>query len=170
MQITFSFHILSTFATTPSFNMVDLPAEAHFSPDCNINSPFPLPTEGAIKDEAADTCTKDGDCHILVYDNAKNALYESYRSNLVGNNLHSTCAIKWDLTKTYIPTLRGDQCTRTEAAGLPVTPLVFTADKIASGSIIHAIRFVLPNASVSSSFVRPATHCHSRQFHCKKME
>jgi serine/threonine-protein kinase len=54
--------------------------------------------------------------------------------------------------------LRGDQCTSADGAGLPIAPLTFSADEVASGSIDHAIRFVLPNDRVTQGFVRPATH------------
>ena len=52
----------------------------------------------------------------------------------------------------YTDTLRGDQCTSADAAGLPISPLLFTADEVAAGEIDHAIRFILPNDRV-----QPAT-------------
>jgi len=54
---------------------------------------------------------------------------------------------------------RGDFCTSADAAGLPILPLVFTADEVAAGVIDHAIRFVLPNSLIRADvFVRPGTH------------
>jgi serine/threonine-protein kinase len=64
----------------------------------------------------------------------------------------------WDLDRKYDETLRGDQCTSADGAGLPIAPLLINADEVASGSIDHALRFILPNDRVSQGFVRPATH------------
>src|ERR1019366_5372346 len=46
-----------------------------------------------------------------------------------------------------------------DAAGFPVAPLLFSADELATGSINHAIRFILPNPRMRAHvFVHPATH------------
>jgi hypothetical protein len=59
----------------------------------------------------------------------------------------------------YPPSGRGDQCTSADAAGFPIAPLLFNADEIATGSINHAIRFILPNERMRAHvFVHPATH------------
>lgn len=158
MSITFSFNILNVAANTPFYNVVDLPSEPHYAPDCDINFQFPLPIGGAIEEESGYTCTTNGDCHLTVIDSARGVLYESWRSNFANNTLQATCAIKWELNRAYEATLRGDQCTSSDAAGLPVTPLTFTPDEIASGSINHAIRFILPNSRIRNAYVRPATH------------
>jgi serine/threonine-protein kinase len=39
-----------------------------------------------------------------------------------------------------------------------MSPLLFSADEVASGSIDHAIRFILPNDRVTRGYVRPAVH------------
>ena len=45
------------------------------------------------------------------------------------------------------------------AAGFPIAPLLFNADEVASGSINHAIRFILPNPRIRAHvYVHPATH------------
>ena len=55
--------------------------------------------------------------------------------------------------------MRGDQCTSADAAGLPIAPLLFSADEVAAGSIDHAIRFILPNSRIRAGvFVHPASH------------
>lgn len=41
---------------------------------------------------------------------------------------------------------RGEQCTSADAAGFPMSTLLFTADEVYAGEINHAIRFILPNA------------------------
>jgi serine/threonine-protein kinase len=59
----------------------------------------------------------------------------------------------------YPETGRGDFCTSADAAGLPIAPLLFSADEIAAGEIKHAIRFILPNDRIRElMFVRPGTH------------
>ena len=46
-----------------------------------------------------------------------------------------------------------------DAAGFPIAPLLFNADELATGSINHAIRFILPNPRIRAKvFVHPATH------------
>ena len=65
----------------------------------------------------------------------------------------------WDLNRVYPPSGRGDQCTSADAAGFPIAPLLFNADELATGSINHAIRFILPNPRIRARvFVHPATH------------
>jgi len=65
----------------------------------------------------------------------------------------------WDLNKQYADVLRGDQCTSADAAGLPIAALLPTADEVASGTVPHAMRFILPNARMKRQvYVRPATH------------
>jgi serine/threonine-protein kinase len=59
----------------------------------------------------------------------------------------------------YPPHERGEQCTSADAAGLPITPLLFDADEVAAGEIRHAIRFILPNDRIRHvTYVRPAAH------------
>ena len=55
-------------------------------------------------------------------------------------------AFVWDLTKQYPDSLRGEQCTSADAAGLPMSALLATSDEVANGDIPHALRFILPNA------------------------
>jgi serine/threonine-protein kinase len=75
--------------------------------------------------------------------------------------------VRWDLTRVYPPEGRGDQCTSVDAAGFPVSALLFNADEIyaaiqTQGDIGHAIRFILPNAEMKAGeYVRPATHAGS---------
>ena len=65
----------------------------------------------------------------------------------------------WDLNRVYPLSGRGDQCTSADAAGFPIAPLLFNADELATGSINHAIRFILPNPRIRAHvFVHPATH------------
>jgi hypothetical protein len=158
MQIDFSINVLHADASTPLVDFAPSPS-GYYTPDCDTGFKFPLPANGAVEGESGYACTSGGDCHLLVVDGAHDKLYEMYAANLSGGTLQTLCAIVWDLTRSYPPQLRGDQCTSTDAAGLPVAALLFTADEIAAGSIDHAIRYILPNARMAKGvFVRPATH------------
>ena len=153
MQIDFSFDVLSgagapmrTFSPTSDF----------FDPDCD-QVPVPVPTAGNVEGESGYACTQDGDCHLIVFDDAAGKLYEMWRANIT-TTFEGGCLAVWDTRAVYGDTLRGDQCTSADAAGFPIAPLLFTADEVAAGHIDHAIRFILPNNRVRRGFVRPATH------------
>ncbi|MGC4114559.1 MAG: hypothetical protein QM765_08100 [Myxococcales bacterium] len=69
------------------------------------------------------------------------------------------CLVVWDLNKVYPDNLRGEGCTSADAAGFPITPLLFTADEVKAGAINHAIRFILPNDRIQHYvYVHPSTH------------
>ena len=125
--------------------------------------PFPLPAGGSIEGSGDYSCANDSeDCHLLVVQG--NELYESYRSNVVADGCRSQCAVRWDLTRVYPPQGRGEQCTSVDAAGFPVSALLFNADEVytaiqSQGDIGHAIRFILPNDEMKAGeYVHPATH------------
>jgi len=99
------------------------------------------------------------DCHLIVVDRPHGKLYEAWQANYTQGALDATYMAVWDLNRIYPPTGRGDQCTSADAAGFPIAPLLFNADELATGSINHAIRFILPNPRIRAGvFVRPATH------------
>jgi hypothetical protein len=133
------------------------PTDDHFLPDCDL-APLPVPDGGALEGEEGYACTQDGDCHLLVVDRQNCRLYEMWRANIDSGSFWGGCLAVWDLEAAYIPELRGDCCTSADAAGLPITPLLFGPDNIAAGEIRHALRFILPNANIRNRiYVRPAT-------------
>jgi len=158
MQVDFSMHILYANSTTP--NAPFLKRSGYYSPDCDSITMFPLPKAGAVEGGQGYQCRDNGDCHLLVVATDQNKIYESYSSNLNTNGqLQSLCAAVWDMCAVYPENGRGDQCTSTDAAGFPVSQLLFTADEVQSGEIDHAIRFILPNARMRRGmYVHPATH------------
>lgn len=133
-----------------------------FEPDCESGFPFPIPVGGALEGEVGYTCTNGGDCHLLVVQGK--TLYEAYAVNVTASAVHSDCAVRWDLSRVYPRSGRGEQCTSADAAGLPIAPLLFNADEVAAavatnGDIGHAIRFILPNHRMAAAtYVHPATH------------
>lgn len=154
MQIDFSFDVLladastekRTFETTGDF----------YSPDCD-HVPMPVPSGGNVEGEQGYSCDNGGDCHLIVFDPTDAKLYEMWRAD-ISSSFQGGCLAVWDGKEEYGDTLRGDQCTSADAAGLPIAPLLFTADEVAAGTIDHAIRFIIPNDRPRRGFVRPATH------------
>ena len=154
-QIDFALDVLTADASTPMKTFT--PTSDFFSPDCDHVS-VPVPPGGNLEDESGYQCTTDGDCHLLVWDAPSNQLYEMWRANIVSGVFDGGCLAVWNTNMTYTDTLRGDQCTSADAAGYPISPLLFTADEVAAGHIDHAIRFILPNDHVRRGYTRPATH------------
>jgi hypothetical protein len=153
-QIDFALDVLTADASTPMRSFT--PTDDFYSPDCD-HVAMPVPPGGNVEDETGYACVHDGDCHLLVYNTSTSKLYEMWRANIT-SSFHGGCLAVWNLQQAYTQTLRGDQCTSADAAGFPITPLLFTADEVKAGHIDHAIRFVLPNDRVKRGFVRPATH------------
>ena len=154
-QIDFSFDVLAADGSTKA--MAFTPNADFYTPDCDM-AKVPLPDGGNVEGESGYACTQGGDCHLLVFDKHAGKLYEMYRADVEGGTFTGGCLAVWNTSDAYGETLRGDQCTSADAAGLPIAPLLFTADEVAAGHIDHAIRFTLPNDRVRKGFVRPATH------------
>ena len=155
-QIDFSFDVLEANATTPRRAFEPMSA-FFYSPDCD-HVEVPVPEAGNLEGETGYECTAGGDCHLLVLDRDAGKLYEMYKANVAPTGFVGGCLAVWETAKAYDETLRGDQCSSADAAGLPIAPMLFTADEVAAGEIDHAIRFVLPNDRLRRGFVRPAVH------------
>jgi serine/threonine-protein kinase len=156
MTIDFGFSVLTADenATMRSFT----PNSYFQLPDCDMTM-VPVPLGGRVEGETTYRCEGGGDCHLIVFDPRDKKLYEMWRADIESSlKFTGGCLAVWQVDRTYDETLRGDQCTGADAAGLPIAPLLFTADEVAAGEIDHAIRFVLPNDRVRQGFVRPATH------------
>jgi hypothetical protein len=158
LQIDFGMHLLHATPSTPFVTFVEAPG--YYTPDCDDAFPFPLPAGGAIEGSSSYLCdVAHDDCHLLVVDGAAKRLYEMYQATVSGGTLRGRCGIVWDLTRSYPPSLRGEQCTSADAAGFPIAAMLFTADEVAAGEIPHAIRFILPNARMRAGvYVHPASH------------
>jgi serine/threonine-protein kinase len=159
MRIDFSIEVLEADAATP-LRTFETTGD-FYSPDCD-EVPMPVPVGGALEGESGYECTTDGDCHLIVVHRPTMKLYEMWRANITGGTFYGGCLAVWDMTRVYPAEGRGDQCTSADAAGYPIAPLLFTADEVASGSVNHAIRFILPNARIRNGvYVHPATHSTS---------
>jgi serine/threonine-protein kinase len=156
MQIDFSIEVLEATADTPLRAFT--PTEDFFSPDCDLE-PVPVPPGGALEGENGYECRGDGDCHLIVADRRRMKLFEMWRADIRGDVFRGGCLAVWDMTRVYPPSGRGEQCTSADAAGFPIAPLLFDADEVAAGRVDHAIRFILPNATIRArEYVHPATH------------
>ena len=158
MQVDFAIRVLQASASTPMVRFHK--GGGWMAPDSDDPSEMPLPVGGGIEGQPGYQCNIDqDDCHLIVVDRGHGKLYEAYQASYDKDKLAANLLAAWDLNRAYPPAGRGDQCTSADAAGFPIAPLLFTADEIASGSINHAIRFVLPNPRMRAGvFVRPATH------------
>ncbi len=158
MQTDFSFRVLQADANTPTVPFH--PGDTFYEPDSDSIKSVPLPAGGGIEGGTGYQCDIDNsDCHLIVVDRSQHKLYEAYQATMKKNSMTASFMGVWDLSRVYGPTGRGEQCTSADAAGFPITPLLFSADEIASGSINHALRFILPNPRIRRGvFVSPATH------------
>jgi glycosyltransferase involved in cell wall biosynthesis len=158
MQVDFSMRVLQADAKTPK---VPFHKGADWmGADSDKISEIPLPSGGGIEAQPGYECNIDeNDCHLIVADRSEGKLYEAYQANYNQGKLSANFLAVWDLNRVYPPTGRGEQCTSADAAGFPIAPLLFNADELASGSINHAIRFILPNPRMRAGvYVHPATH------------
>lgn len=157
MQVDFSLRVLQADANTPN---VPFKGPGPNSIDSDHPSLFPLPVAKGASDKSEYQCdVSENDCQLLVVDRSRGKLYEAYQANYADDALNAGFVAIWDLNRVYPPSGRGDQCSSADAAGFPIAPLLFNADELATGSINHAIRFVLPNSRIRAHvFVHPATH------------
>ena len=158
MQVDLAIRVLQADAATPQVPFHQGPG--FYTPDSDLVSTFPLPAGGGIEGEPGYQCDVDqDDCHLIVVDRAHNKLYEAYQANYADHVLTAKFVAVWDLNRVYPPSGRGERCTSADAAGFPIAPLLFNADELATGSINHAIRFILPNPRMRRGvYVHPATH------------
>jgi serine/threonine-protein kinase len=156
MQIDFSIEVLQADGDTPKREFER--TGDWYELECDHEA-VPVPPGGALEGEQAYACESDGDCHLIVVDPVGHRLYEMWRANITGGEFYGGCLAIWDMGRVYGPKGRGENCTSADAAGLPIAPLLFSADEVAAGEINHAIRFILPNARIRHrEYVHPATH------------
>jgi serine/threonine-protein kinase len=130
-----------------------------------VPAPMPVPENAYIggstnlQCDASGNTAGQGDCQLLVVDRDGRKLYETYQATTVGQDVQAQGLFIWDLDKQYPDNLRGDQCTSADAGGFPIAAMTPTADEVASGTIDHALRFILPNERIKAAvYVHPASH------------
>jgi serine/threonine-protein kinase len=171
MQIDFSIVAVDVPANTPKRTYA-MANGFYYVPDCDT-APVPVVPGGAVEGTAgAFTSPFSGydcpgfgagdDCHFLFVARAEKRLYEIYHATIdAQNNFTAGCLAIWDTTNQTNPppNARGQQCTSADAAGFPMSALLFTVEEVAAGTIDHAIRFVLPNDMIRmKQYQFPATH------------
>ncbi len=155
-QIDFSIDVLKATSSTPKRDFTPRPDE-FYTPDCD-QLPVPVPDGGNLEGESGYACQSDGDCHLIVWSEPEQRLYEMWRADISGSRFQGGCLAVWDTSRALPSEGRGLQCSSADAAGFPIAPLLFTADEVAAGAIEHAIRFIVPNDRTRRGFVPPATH------------
>ena len=113
--------------------------------------PMPIPTNAPIE---GDPKPGNGDRHVLVLDRDNCWLYELYSSYRQKNgSWNAASSAVWDLLNDE---QRPYTWTSADAAGLPVFAGLARYDEVASGQILHALRFTLQNSL--EAFTPPASH------------
>ena len=177
MQIDFSLHVVRAQPGSPTRTTVSHPS-GYYDPDCEpLGTDVPVPPGAAIEGETGMSCDNlDNDCHLLVVQG--DTLYEAYLvTQASATEIETHCLAVWHLGAAYPPEGRGEHCTSADAAGFPMSALLFNADEIQAaldldptggGDLGHAIRFILPNDRMANDgslggvsgrlYVRPASH------------
>jgi len=166
LQTDFAISIFNADSGTPRMDVVGLEDYCGGGPDCDsVPTKMPVPEGANIEGSQDLSCDisgdteGQGDCHLLVADRDEQKLYELYQANQSGDSMTTQAMFIWDLSKSYPENLRGDQCTSADAAGFPISAMTPTADEVASGTVNHALRFILPNDRMKADvYVHPATH------------
>jgi serine/threonine-protein kinase len=158
MRVDFSIRVMQADTTTP--NVPFRKGLGFYSADSDVVSTFPLPAGGGMEGQTGYRCPIDQeDCHLIVADRSHGKLYEAFQADYANGALSANSVVVWNLNRVYPPSGRGEQCGSTDAAGFPIAPLLFNADELATGTIHHAIRFILPNPRMRANvYVHPATH------------
>jgi len=113
--------------------------------------PYPIPPNAPIEGGP----NSDGDRHVLVLERDGCILYEVYYAfpENGGASWSGDSGAIFDLA-SY--SLRPATWTSADAAGLPILPGLVRYDEVASGEILHALRFTAPDTR--RAFVWPARH------------
>lgn len=185
MQIDFSIHVVRAAPDAPT-RLIEQHStfNDYFLPDCEpLGTAMPVPADATIEGLTTlgdlDCDNTDNDCHLLVVQGP--VLYEAFSAReAASGGIEALCLAIWFLDAAYPPEGRGEHCTSADAAGFPMSPLLFNADEIAAslaadssggGDLGHAIRFILPNDRMANDpalggvggrlYVRPASHAGS---------
>ncbi len=120
-------------------------------PEESDAGPYPIPPTVPIEGGAQ----SNGDRHVLVIDSDNCVLYELYNAwpQNGGAAWQADAGAVFPLTSQ---SLRPATWTSADAAGLPILPGLVRYDEVASGEILHALRFTAPETR--QLYVWPARH------------
>jgi hypothetical protein len=111
--------------------------------------PYPFPADAKVEGGSG----SGGDMHVLVIEEGKCLLYETWDSMYAGPGWSCGSGAKFDLSSN---TLRPDGWTSADAAGLPILPGLVKVSEVQAGAVHHAIRFTM--SSSQQGYIHPATH------------
>lgn len=117
--------------------------------------PFPLDTRLKAEGGACNDPASCGDRHVLVVEQGSCRLWESWLSYQVGGGWTSGSTAAWNL-RSY--ELRPDTWTSSDAAGLPILPLLAREAEASAGELRHALRVTFADSVLARSYVWPARH------------
>jgi hypothetical protein len=113
---------------------------------------YPIPPNPLI--EGGPNSSSTSDRHILIVDKDYCKLYEIYNANpQIDGTWKAGSGAIYDLNSNA---LRPDTWTSADAAGLPILPGLVRYDEVASGAILHALRFTANNTR--DEHIWPARH------------
>jgi hypothetical protein len=115
-----------------------------YYPDESDAGPYPL-SEDLQREWGSDH-------HILTIDTDTCDLYEIYDASFENGAWRGGSGAIWDLNAN---TLRPEEWTSADAAGLPILPGLVRYDEVQAGAIHHALRFT---AEETASYIWPARH------------
>jgi len=118
---------------------------------------FPFPLNSALKAEggACNDARSCGDRHVLVVEQGRCRLWESYHSYQLDGQWYAYSTAAWDLRSAQ---RRPDTWTSADAAGLPILPLLARADEASTGEVRHALRVTFRDSVLARAYVWPASH------------
>jgi hypothetical protein len=108
-----------------------------------------------------------GDRHALMVDSSTCTLYELYDAHYAPPGAGGSTAGSGAIWSLNSDNLRPDTWTSSDAAGLPILPLLVNYDQVASGSMNHAIRVTA--ACTSQAHLWPARHDAGGASNCPPM-
>lgn len=111
--------------------------------------PYAIPLNAPIEGGSSST----GDRHVISVDTDNCILYEIYDGFPQAASWQGGSGAIFNLLSDA---LRPASWTSADAAGLPIFPGLVKYDEIASGAILHAIRFTVPQTQ--NAYVWPARH------------
>ena len=124
--------------------------------------PYPIPDNAPIEGwnpagnvplAAMQAKVEGGDRHVLVLDPLHGLLFEFYQGRRTPQGWQAACEATFDIRTNA---LRPAGWTSSDAAGLPIFPLIVRYADVASGEVSHAIRFTVHHTR--AAYVYPATH------------
>lgn len=111
--------------------------------------PYPIPLTAPIEGNG------NGDAHVIAVDVQNRVLYELFNAHVNGNHWDASSGAIFNLNSN---TLRPENWTSADAAGLPIFPGLVRYDEIVKGEIDHPIRFTLNSSKVKPAYIHPARH------------